>query len=99
MKKFSFRISIIVAVLLVFSVFLSSPVIAEPTTITVVGEVNDQYQIVAKDGTIYEIADTEMGDEVLKLIGSVVEVTGEVIEEPDGVKIIDVRSFKAREES
>jgi len=77
--------------------FLSSPAIAEPTTVTIVGEVNDQYQIVAQDGIIYEIADTELGNEVLKLIGSVVEVTGDVKEE-DGVKVLDVKSFKAREE-
>lgn len=98
MKQFFSRCSIVVMVLLAFSVFLPSPVIAEPTTVTIVGEVNDQYQIVAKDGTIYEIADTEMGDEVLKFIGSVVEVTGNVMEE-DGVKVIDVKSFKPREES
>jgi hypothetical protein len=95
-KKFS-RFSIVILVLLAVSMFLSSPVIAEPTTVTIVGEVNDQYQIVAKDGTIYEIADTETGDELLKLIGSVVEVTGQV-EEEDGVKVIDVKSFKAKEE-
>ena len=97
MKKFFSRFSIVILVLLAVSVFLSSPVIAEPTTVTIVGEVNDQYQIVTKDGTVYEIADTETGDEVLKLIGSVVEVTGQV-EEEDGVKIIDVKSFKAKEE-
>jgi hypothetical protein len=62
-----------------------------------VGEVNDQYQIVARDGTIYEIADTETGDQVLQFIGSVVEVTGQV-QEDDGVKIIDVKSFKLKEE-
>ena len=83
--------------MLAFSVFLSSQVIAEPTTVTIVGEINDQYQIVTKDGTIYEIADTKMGEEVLKFIGAVVEVTGDVIEE-DGVKVIDVKSFKAKEE-
>jgi len=62
-----------------------------------VGEVNDQYQIVAQDGIIYEIADTELGNEVLKLTGAVVEVTGDVKEE-DGVKVLDVKSFKAKEE-
>lgn len=97
MKKKISRFSIVILVLLAVSMFLSSPVIAEPTTVTIVGEVNDQYQIVAKDGTIYEIADTETGDELLKLIGSVVEVTGQV-EEEDGVKVIDVKSFKAKEE-
>ena len=97
MKNFFSRFSIVFVVLLAFSVFLSSPVIAEPTTVTIVGEVNDQYQIVAKDGTIYEIADTELGDEVLKFIGEVVEVTGDVKEE-DGVKVLDVKSFKVKEE-
>lgn len=51
--------------------FLSGPKIFEPTTETIVGEVNEQYQIVTKDGTIYEIADTELGEEVLKFIGAV----------------------------
>ncbi|MGB2930387.1 MAG: hypothetical protein WBB70_15940 [Desulfobacterales bacterium] len=97
MKKNFSRFSIVFIVLLTFSVFLSSPAIAEPTTVTIVGEVNDQYQIVAQDGIIYEIADTELGNEVLKLIGSVVEVTGDVKEE-DGVKVLDVKSFKAKEE-
>jgi len=95
-KKFS-RFSIVLGVLLALSVFLPNPVIAEPTTVTIVGEVNDQYQIVTKDGTIYEIADTEMGEEVLKFIGMVVEITGDVTEE-DGVKVLNVKSFKAKEE-
>jgi hypothetical protein len=97
MKNFFSRFSIVFVVLLAFSVFLSIPVIAEPTTVTIVGEVNDQYQIVAKDGTIYEIADTELGDEVLKFVGAVVEVTGDVKEE-DGVKVLNVKSFETREE-
>ena len=97
MKKKFPRFTIVFGVLLALSVFLPNPVIAEPTTVTIVGEVNDQYQIVTKDGTIYEIADTELGEEVLKFIGMVVEVTGVVTEE-DGVKVIDVKSFKAKEE-
>jgi hypothetical protein len=97
MKKIFSSFSIVFVVLFAFSVFLSNPVIAEPTSVTIVGEVNDQYQIVAKDGTIYEIADTELGNEVLKHIGEVVEVTGDV-EEDDGVKVLDVKSFKTKEE-
>jgi hypothetical protein len=62
---------IVFGVLLALSVFLSGPKIFEPTTETIVGEVNEQYQIVTKDGTIYEIADTELGEEVLKFIGAV----------------------------
>ena len=62
---------IVFSVLLALSVFLPGPVIAEPTTETIVGDVNEQYQIVTKDGTIYEIADTELDEEVLKFIGAV----------------------------
>ena len=97
MKNIFYRFSIVFVVLFAFSVFLSSPVIAEPTSVTIVGEVNDEYQIVAKDGTVYEIADTELGNEVLKHIGEVVEVTGDVDEE-DGVKVLDVKSFQTKEE-
>ena len=97
MKKNFSRFSIVFVVLLAFSVFLSNPVIAEPTSVTIVGEVNDQYQIVARDGTIYEIADTELGNEVLNHVGEVVEVTGDV-EEDDGDKILDVKSFQTKEE-
>jgi hypothetical protein len=97
MRKYFSRFSIVFVVLLAFSLFLSSMVLAEPTSITIVGEVNDQYQIVARDGTIYEIADTELGNEVLKHIGEVVEVTGDVMEE-DGVKVLDVKSFQTKEE-
>jgi hypothetical protein len=97
MKKIFSSFSIVFVMLIAFSVFFSSPVIAEPTSVTIVGEVNDQYQIVAKDGTIYEIADTELGNEVLKHIGEVVEVTGDV-EEDDGDKVLDVKSFQTKEE-
>ena len=95
MKKFISRFSIVFVVLLAFSVFFSSPVIAEPTTVTIVGEVNDEYQIVAQGGTIYEIANTKLGNEVLKYIAAVVEVTGNVKEE-DGVKVLYVKYFKVK---
>jgi hypothetical protein len=97
MRKYFSRFSIVFVVLLAFSVFLSSMVLAESTSITIVGEVNDQYQIVARGGTIYEIADTELGNELLKHIGEVAEVTGDV-EEEDGVKVLDVKSFEIKEQ-
>lgn len=97
MKKIFIRFSIIFAMMLVCSVLLSSPAMSDPSTVTIVGEVNDQYQIIAQDGTIYEIADTDMGNELSRLIGAVVEVAGDVREE-DGVKIIEVASFKPKQE-
>jgi hypothetical protein len=97
MKNIFSRFSIVFVVLLAFSVFLSNPVIAESTSVTIVGEVNDQYQIVTDDGTIYEIADTELGNELLQHIGEVAEVKGD-IEEEDDVKVFDVKSFDIKEE-
>lgn len=69
----------------------STPVSA--TEITIVGEVNDSYQIVA-DGQIYEVAETPIGDDLVKnYIAEKVAVTG-TVEETDEMKIITVTSFK-----
>lgn len=57
------------------------------TEITIVGEVNDSYQIVA-DGQIYEVANTALGDDlVMNYIAEKVEVIG-TFEEKDEMKII-----------
>ena len=61
--------------------------------ITIVGEVNYLYQIMA-DGQIYEVANTVLGDDlVINHIAEKVEVTGTVKEKGE-VKIITVKSFK-----
>jgi hypothetical protein len=61
--------------------------------ITIVGEVNDTFQIVANN-TIYEVAETPMGDDLVKnYIAEKVQVTG-TVEEIDDMKIITVKSFK-----
>ena len=66
--------------------------LAEVTT--VVGEVNDNYQIVSDD-QIYEIADTKKGRELVdNFISARVEVTGTVEEDGD-MKIITVISYKS----
>jgi hypothetical protein len=73
-----------------FWVFLY-PVFA--TDMTIVGEVNYFYQIMA-DGQIYEVANTSMGDDlVINHIAEKVEVTG-TVEEKEEMKIITVKSFK-----
>ena len=60
---------------------------------TLIGEVNDNYQIVA-DGQIYEIADTQKGNELVdNYVSYRVEVTGSV-EEIDDVKVLTVVSYK-----
>jgi hypothetical protein len=76
--------------LLVWS--FSYPVFANE--ITIVGEVNDTYQVVA-DGHIYEVASTPLGDDLVKNYMAVkVKVTG-TVEEKEDMKIITVKSFKA----
>ena len=92
MKKILSRTAIYFAVLLAFSMIISIPVVAA-SPVTVVGEINDDYQIVGRDGFIYEIADTEVGNELLKFIGSVAEVKGTVQNEA-GLKVMYVISFE-----
>ena len=60
---------------------------------TITGTVNEDYQIVADDGQIYEVADTEKGEEVTDLVGKKVKVTG-TVEEEDGKKEITVTSYE-----
>ena len=85
-------------VICVFSFILicSNPLFAGEITIT--GTINDAYQIVADNGTVYEVADTDMGDDLLNHVGKTVEVVGEVVEE-DGVKVINVKSYKVLEKT
>ena len=66
----------------------------EPTTI--VGEVDDEFQIVATDGEIYTIADTEIGIEVAtKHVGEVVKAVCTIsYSEEDDMKVVTIKSYK-----
>jgi hypothetical protein len=88
------RNKIIFLSLLCFSAaFLAFSYIAFAGDITIVGEVNDTQQIVA-EGKIYEVADTEKGDDlVMNYIAEKVEVTG-TVEEKAEMRIITVKSFR-----
>jgi hypothetical protein len=64
---------------------------------TVIGKVNDNYQIVS-DSQIYEIDNTEKGEELAENhVGARVEVTGTVAVRDD-MKILTVVSFKVLSE-
>ena len=64
---------------------------------TVVGQVNDNYQIVSKS-QIYEIGDTEKGNDLAQNhVGAKVQVTG-TVEERDDMKIVTVTSYKVLSE-
>ena len=61
--------------------------------VTIVGEVNDTQQIVA-DKQIYEVAENELGNDLIfNFISEKVKVTGFVTEKDD-MKIITVTSFE-----
>lgn len=78
-------------VMVMVVIALSSTALAENITIT--GEVNDNYQLIA-DGQIYEIADTPVGNELAENhISEKVKVVG-VVQENDDLKIITVASYQ-----
>ena len=61
--------------------------------VTLVGEVNDNNQVVANN-QIYEVDDNKVGDDLVKnYIAMKVKVIGKLIEKDD-VKIITVESFE-----
>ena len=63
------------------------------TEVTIIGEVNDTYQIVA-DNVIYEVYDNKLGNDlVFNYIAARVKVTG-LLTEKGGMKFITVTSFE-----
>ena len=94
-KKFRWIAAGVICVLS-FILICSNPVFADEIIIT--GMINDTYQIVAENGTVYEVADTDMGNDLLNHVGKTVKVIGEIIEE-DGVKVINVKSYDILEKT
>ena len=94
-KRSIFAVSVIA--FLMVSMFLSTNVLGEE--ITIKGEVNDNYQIIAEDGQIYEVADTDKGNEVIfQNIGKIVKISGTIEESDEGDKIITVISYEVEAE-
>ena len=91
MKTISQRVIPVVSFVLFFLWIFATPCLADK--VTIVGEVNDSYQIVA-DGQIYEVAENAIGNDlVTNYISQTVRIIG-TIEKKDDVKIITVTSFK-----
>ena len=85
------RAFVIVIIMLATVFLLASPSIAEK--VTLIGEVNDNHQIVA-DNEIYDVDDNAMGDDlVLNYIAQKVKVVGQLRESEES-KIITVESFE-----
>lgn len=76
-----------------FAMVLCLTTMGSGAEVTLVGEVNDNFQLYA-DGKLYEVAQTPTGDDlVTHYISAKVEVMG-TIEVRGDEKIITVRSFK-----
>ncbi len=59
---------------------------------TIMGTVNADNQIVAADGTVFEVADNVAGDKVVEFIGQMIRVTGN-IEEHENTQIITITNY------
>lgn len=90
-KKLIVNFGMILIALWIFT----SPALAD--RVTLVGEVNDNQEIVAED-QIYTVGDSAVGDDlVLNYISQRVKVVGKIVEGEEG-KIIIVESFEVVEE-
>jgi len=78
------------------TVFLSGIAMAG-AELSISGVINDDGQLVGDDGTAYDIAENEEGDQIIEMVGSKVTVKGTVME-AEGTKIITVSTFKIIEE-
>jgi hypothetical protein len=91
--KTNWMISVLFVAML--AAFLAIPAWAAEKSI--VGEVNDNYQLVTA-GQIYEIADTPAGNDLAENhINDKVKVIG-TVEEHDNMKIITVQSYQVLSE-
>jgi hypothetical protein len=73
-------------------VLFSAPVAFTSEEVTIMGVVTEQ-GIVTYDGQVYAIVDNKVGEEVMKLINSKVEVIGKIIERSDGKKLIEITDY------
>lgn len=70
---------------------------AQGEPVTLIGEINDTYQLVA-NGNIYDIAETPEGDDLAKNYVSVkVKVIG-TLQKGEEIDIVTVRSFEVVDE-
>ena len=97
MKKYQRNLVIVVCTL--FFVALSFGPALSADEVTIVGTVNDYYQIETDEGEVYDIGDSEQGDELIGHTGAIVKATGTVEEDEDGMKVITVTSFVVIQEA
>jgi hypothetical protein len=65
--------------------------------VTIQGQVTEDSKLMDAEGNLFDIADTEKGNEVLGIVGEKVEIRGTVVE-AEGMKAITVESYRILEE-
>ena len=88
------RVLMAIVGLMVVAFFCGFAAAAE--TMTIKGTINDDGQLVADDGKVYEIAESEKGSELSAMVGKKVTVTG-AVEENEGKMEIEVESYETAE--
>ena len=89
----SIKMKKLVGLLIMVMVTIVPFTAAASDSATIEGEINDSYQIVGRDGQVYEVLDTPQGNELVdNHVGEKVKVTGTVQEEGT-VKTISVTTF------
>lgn len=89
------RITMSILAVCLMAAFAGSILAGE--SMTIVGTVNDDGQIVDDSGAIFEIAENDKSDEVANNSGTKIEVMGTVEEDGSGNKTIMIESFKVLE--
>jgi len=80
---------------LVLVAFICSMAIAADEK-TITGEINSDGQLLAEDGKIYDLGETEKGLELTEMSGKKVSITG-TVSESEGKMAIDVVDYKVIE--
>jgi len=93
MKGFKKSLLGLMGVLIV--VFFCSVVIAADEQ-TISGVINDNGQLVANDGKIYDLGESDKSMELYDMTGQKVVVTGTVLEDEE-IMVIDVIDYKVSE--
>jgi cell division protein FtsL len=92
MKRGKMKFMTVLITLVLISAVPLAAMASEPVTIQ--GEVNDSYQVVDSNGQVYEIAETEKGNDLVENhIGEKAKVVGTLQQDQD-VKIITITEFE-----
>ena len=86
------RLAKLLTTVLALTLILSVQALAGEITIT--GKINDMYQIVTESGDVYEVADSDLADEMLENIGQTVTAIGTLIQGEEGVKTIRITDYE-----